>query len=126
MREEGHYTAVEIAPGRAFYLEGSTPTFAAATPLRVEFLIAYMASSARCSNSTLDLASVGYDATPMLAVKWTFSPSVHSQFVSPINLCSRRATTKAFSLEACGSTITNSSPPYRNAKSILRQVFLTI
>jgi len=69
MRGEGLYVTVEIAPWNVFYVLGSTPTFAAATPLRVVFLIAYIASSARWSNSTLLFASEGYDATPMLAVK---------------------------------------------------------
>jgi ribosomal protein L15E len=41
------------------YVTGRTPTRAAATALRVVFLTAYMASSARCNSSTFVRASDG-------------------------------------------------------------------
>src|SRR5690348_10123607 len=89
----------------------NSPTPATATQSRVVFFTKYIASSARCSSSALVRGSVGYDATPTLAVRLTVRPGSRSHFVSRMSLWMRRATPIAFSFEVCGSRITNSSPP---------------
>src|SRR5712692_2504792 len=103
--------AGEVLRQRPAQTSDRTPMLAAATPLRVEFFTKYMASSALCNRSTLVCESVGYVATPTLAVIFTLSPSDSSQVTSRVILCKRRATRQAFSFEVCGSRTTNSSPP---------------
>src|SRR6185437_13187152 len=82
--------AVKSAARKACYCSfANSPTPATATQSRVVFFTKYIASSARCSSSALVRESVGYDATPTLAVRLTFRPGSRSHFVSRMSLWMR-------------------------------------